>query len=52
MADFYVDLGLSIVFSVLRVVIKNPGKKEEMKKALLKLRNQIELAYAGDPDFE
>lgn len=49
--DYFVDMGLAILFSVLKNVVKNPSKKDEMKKAFLKLRNNINIAYAGDPDF-
>ncbi|MGH9492607.1 MAG: hypothetical protein ACRD2K_03820 [Terriglobales bacterium] len=52
MGDFWVDMALAIVFSVLKQVVKNPGRKEALKKAFLKLRNTINAAYAGDSDFE
>jgi hypothetical protein len=45
MIDFYVNLGLSIVFSVLAQVVKNPEKKEELKRALVKLRDQLLFIY-------
>lgn len=46
------DLGISFVFATLRLVIKNPKKKAELKRVFLKVRNVINDAYAGDPDFE
>lgn len=52
MANFWVDMALSVVFAVLKSVIKNAESKEEMKKAFLKLYRQIQVAYADDPDFQ
>jgi len=52
MGDFWVDMALAIVFSVLKQVVKNPERKAALKRALLKLRNTIDAAYAGDADFE
>jgi hypothetical protein len=43
--DFWTNIGLSIVFSVLQQVVKNPEKKEEMKRAMVKLRDQLNMAY-------
>jgi len=51
MGDFWVDLALSVVFSTFKQVVKNPAKKEQLKKAMLKLRNMINAVYAGDADF-
>ncbi len=51
MNDFWVDMALSVLFSVLKQVVKNPAKKAELKKAMLKLRDTINIAYGGDPDF-
>jgi hypothetical protein len=49
--NFFVPMALSIIFQVLKLVIKNPSAKEEMKAACLKLRDSINAAYADDPDF-
>ena len=46
------DLGLSFIFSALRVITRNPKKKAELKRVFLKIRNAINDAYADDPDFE
>lgn len=52
MDSFWVDMALSVIFSVLKQVIKNPGKKTDLKAAMLKLRNTINTVWAGDPDFD
>lgn len=52
MGDWWVDMALGIVFGVVKQVVKNPERKEALKRALLKLRNAINGAYAGDPEFE
>jgi hypothetical protein len=48
MEEMIIGMAVSIVLST----IKNPAKKAQLKKAMLKIRNQINLAYAGDPDFQ
>ncbi len=51
MYDYLVPMALAILFEVLKNVIKNPKSKAQMKAACLKLRNAINAAYNGDPDF-
>ncbi len=51
MQDFLISMALSIIFEVLKTVVKNAQSKGKMKAALLKLRNSINVAYSGDPDF-
>ena len=51
MSDFYVDLALTVLFSTLKTAIKNEERKASLKKAMLKLRNAINVAYAGDEAF-
>ncbi len=46
--DFIESMALSVLFNVLKIVVKNPAKKEALKKALLKLRDQINSAYPDD----
>lgn len=43
-----INLGISAILSA----IKNPDKKAPLKRAMLKVRNAINTAYAGDPDFD
>lgn len=39
---------LALALSVIRAVVKNPAKKEKLKSALLKLRDAIDAAFAGN----
>jgi len=39
--EMFIQMALSILFAA----IKNPARKETLKKALLKLRDQINLLY-------
>lgn len=50
--NFWIDMALSVIFSVLKQIIKNGESKEDMRAACLKLYNTIKIAYSGDPDFE
>lgn len=47
MEDMLITMGISLILAA----IKNPTKKAAPKKAMLKVRNSINAAYAGDPDF-
>ncbi len=51
MGSFYFQLGLTVVFQLLRQVVKDPDSREKMKGILLQLRDTINAAYADDPDF-
>jgi predicted solute-binding protein len=48
--DFWVEMALSVVFAVLREVVKNPTRKAALKKAMVKLRNVVTVAYPPDQD--
>lgn len=48
MGDFWLDLGVSVVISCLRQIVKNPAKKEEMRKVFRKIHDLISVAY---PEF-
>ncbi len=39
---------LALALSVIRAVIKNPQKKEQMKSIMLKLRDAIDAAFGAD----
>jgi len=52
MNDLLLNMGISFVLTAIKESFKNKTKKEELKKAMLKIRNQINLLYAGDADFE
>lgn len=51
MNDFFYDMGLAVLFRVLKDAVKDAKKKASIKKAMLKLRDAINLAYADDKDF-
>lgn len=44
MDEMILNMALAIIFGV----VKNPAKKEHMKRALLKLRNAINNLYPGE----
>lgn len=46
--DQLTDMGIALVLSFLKTVIKNPEKKEQFKKAIQKVYIQIGIAY---PEF-
>lgn len=46
------DLFITMAISILLKAVKNPAKQAELKKAMLKVRNMINTAYAADPDFQ
>lgn len=50
--DTWISIGIAVVLQAVKDSIKNPKKKAALKAALLKVRNQINLLYAGDPDFQ
>jgi hypothetical protein len=52
MQDLLLNMGISAVLTALKESFKNPQRKEQLRKAMLKIRNQINLLYAGDADFE
>lgn len=52
MSDLLLNMGISFVLTAIKESFKNPARKEELKRAMLKIRNQINLLYAGDPDFD
>lgn len=42
---------ITMAVAIILQSVKNPAKKAELKKAMLKIRNAINTAYADDPDF-
>jgi hypothetical protein len=51
MEDFLLNMGITTVLTAIRQSVKNPAKKEQLKRALLKIRNAINALYFDDPDF-
>lgn len=45
MNDYLITMGISFVLAAIKESFKNPQKKEDLKKALLKIRDQINLLY-------
>lgn len=45
--DYLLDMAIAIILSTLKTAIKNPGKAETLKKAMLKIRTQIDLVYGS-----
>ena len=52
MNDMLLNMGISFVLTAIKESVKNPEKKENLKKVFLKIYNAIGSLYAGDPDFE
>lgn len=48
MEDLLINLGITLILSA----IKNPAKKDALKRAMLKVRNAINAAYVDDPAFQ
>ena len=51
MKDFWVEMAISVILAVLKQTVKSPEKKAELKKSMLKVRNNIDVVYADDEDF-
>lgn len=45
------DMIITMALSIILATIKNPAKKASLKAVMLKIRNAINVSYAGDPDF-
>jgi len=43
--DFYISMAISVILTAIKQAVKNPDKAEELKRALLKVRDQIDLLY-------
>lgn len=52
MQDYLVDMSLSVIFALLKTAIKNPAKRLAWRKAMLKLKRAIEIAYEADEEFD
>lgn len=49
--DFFLDIGISAVLTVLKQSVKNAERKAELKRVMLKIYNQIGLVYGGEDEF-
>lgn len=45
MGDFWIDLAFSVLFTLIKGLIKDPVKKEQYRRAFLKLAGYINMAY-------
>lgn len=45
MDNLLINMGISFVLSAIKESFKNPKKKEDLKRAMLKIRDQINLLY-------
>lgn len=45
MEDFLVSMGINVVLTCIKQAFKDPKKAASLKKALLKIRDQINLLY-------
>lgn len=45
--DFVINMGVS----ALLIALKNPTKREKMRKIFVKIFNAIKAAFPDDPDF-
>lgn len=45
--DYLLDMAITIILSALKTAIKNPEKAETLKKAMIKVRTQIDLVYGS-----
>lgn len=43
--DFYISMAISVVLTAIKQAVKSPEKAEELKRAFLKIRDQIDLLY-------
>lgn len=45
MSDVLISMGINLVLSAIKEAVKNPKKAENLKKALLKVRDSINILY-------
>lgn len=50
--DYLIHMAIALVLAAINEAVKNPMRKAALKRAMLKVRNQINLLYAGDEDFQ
>lgn len=48
MADFLISMAISVILTTLKEAIKNPEKKAALKRAMLKIRDNINVVYPED----
>jgi hypothetical protein len=50
MEDFWVSMGVNIVLTAINQAVKNSKKRASLKRALLKVRDQINMLYPEDTE--
>ena len=48
MGEYFFNMAVSIILMTLKELPQDPVKKAKLKKALLKIKNEIELIYGDD----
>jgi hypothetical protein len=51
MNDFLFDLGVSAILTALRSAVKNPERKAQFRRVMLKIYDQIGIVFGGDSEF-
>jgi len=46
--DYFLSMAIAIILAAIKGAVKNPEKAEELKKALLKVRDRITFLYPED----
>lgn len=49
--DYFLNMAIAIVLATIKEAFKNPEKKEQVKRAMLKIGANIDMVY-GDPAQE
>ena len=52
MEDYLISMAINVLLTTLKSLIKNPDKKQTLKKALMKVYFAIEALYIDDNDEE
>jgi hypothetical protein len=50
--DFWKEFIINHAIGIILAHVKNSESQQKYKRAFLKIRNAINNAYAGDPDFD
>ncbi len=51
MQEFLIDLGISAILTTLKLAVKNPTRKAEIRRVMLKVYTQIGIVFSADSDF-
>lgn len=46
--DVFLSMGIAVILEALKAAVKNPEKAKQLRKAMLKIRTQIDLVYGED----